>query len=248
MQGNFNPRSPCGERPTYSAKRPVTPYFNPRSPCGERLPPRYLAWVPRSHFNPRSPCGERHMLPGTATFRQISTHAPHAGSDLRHWHHHRHRRISTHAPHAGSDSIPWTTKQSSMRFQPTLPMRGATMIEVSCIFQYVFQPTLPMRGATCNKRVHPWTCRFQPTLPMRGATGGCPIYWTGYRIFQPTLPMRGATGLDDAIDRIPEISTHAPHAGSDNSLTKTISLLQEFQPTLPMRGATLSGAFRTCAK
>ena len=33
---NFNPRSPCGERPR-SALTPLPPlYFNPRSPCGER--------------------------------------------------------------------------------------------------------------------------------------------------------------------------------------------------------------------
>ena len=55
---NFNPRSPCGERPL-----PVLPWawssnFNPRSPCGERLG-RRTGPVLVYHFNPRSPCGER---------------------------------------------------------------------------------------------------------------------------------------------------------------------------------------------
>ena len=36
VDGDFNPRSPCGERRN-SANRPTTRrYFNPRSPCGER--------------------------------------------------------------------------------------------------------------------------------------------------------------------------------------------------------------------
>ena len=33
---DFNPRSPCGERPRRSSLRPRGCYFNPRSPCGER--------------------------------------------------------------------------------------------------------------------------------------------------------------------------------------------------------------------
>ena len=36
-----------------------TPYFNPRSPCGERPSSSPEKCAPMSHFNPRSPCGER---------------------------------------------------------------------------------------------------------------------------------------------------------------------------------------------
>ena len=46
--------------------------FNPRSPCGER--PSTRPWPPRpGYFNPRSPCGERHNLviadPGKLPFQ-----------------------------------------------------------------------------------------------------------------------------------------------------------------------------------
>ena len=34
--GDFNPRSPCGERPGVHSVKLVCAYFNPRSPCGER--------------------------------------------------------------------------------------------------------------------------------------------------------------------------------------------------------------------
>ena len=36
-RANFNPHSPCGERPGVAALGRVLRYFNPRSPCGERL-------------------------------------------------------------------------------------------------------------------------------------------------------------------------------------------------------------------
>ncbi len=34
---NFNPRSPCGERPQMYYEALARGDFNPRSPCGERL-------------------------------------------------------------------------------------------------------------------------------------------------------------------------------------------------------------------
>ena len=56
---NFNPRSPCGERPgPPEASRILHPNFNPRSPCGERLPINQ-GTIFQPDFNPRSPCGER---------------------------------------------------------------------------------------------------------------------------------------------------------------------------------------------
>ena len=59
---NFNPRSPCGERPLSIMRTFCASNFNPRSPCGERL------YIPShqegmTHFNPRSPCGERRRGP-----------------------------------------------------------------------------------------------------------------------------------------------------------------------------------------
>ena len=88
---NFNPRSPCGERPSPRTLRTVRVNFNPRSPCGERLirnfPPRAArgfqstlslrratfcsstAADPRFYFNPRSPCGERQQIPPNWPYR-----------------------------------------------------------------------------------------------------------------------------------------------------------------------------------
>ena len=56
--------------------------------------------------------------------------------------------------------------------------------------------------------------------------------------FQPTLPMRGATSLDLQHCMHRNISTHAPHAGSDLQPELCMPRYSLFQPTLPMRGAT----------
>ncbi len=79
--GNFYPRSPCGERHCTSIGRPKRLYFYPRSPCGERPTksaqeasnhrisihallaesdsPPSITPAPSRNFYPRSPCGER---------------------------------------------------------------------------------------------------------------------------------------------------------------------------------------------
>ena len=101
---NFNPRSPCGERRWSTGQCSDTGNFNPRSPCGER--PDCAHWRHcAAYFNPRSPCGER--LP---KFRK------------RKWR----RNISIHAPLAGSDWLCRTGMASVRLFQSTLPLRGAT--------------------------------------------------------------------------------------------------------------------------
>ena len=106
LGGNFNPRSPCGERQMFSpAPCGASGYFNPRSPCGER--PR-LPFLPRTFraFQSTLPVRGATRLQGSVYFSAlgISIHAPRAGSD------NMDRRgaaclsnISIHAPRAGSD-------------------------------------------------------------------------------------------------------------------------------------------------
>ena len=57
---NFNPRSPCGERPIVSGIYVTSlNHFNPRSPCGERRAGCETCSRRDHDFNPRSPCGAR---------------------------------------------------------------------------------------------------------------------------------------------------------------------------------------------
>ena len=104
---NFNPHSPCGERPGLrNPTKPLSAYFNPHSPCGERrwtvpssvdsvlfqstLPLRGATWMSArrtctgTNFNPHSPCGERRTeRPQGIRYGRISIHTPLAGSDAR---------------------------------------------------------------------------------------------------------------------------------------------------------------------
>ncbi len=101
---DFNPRSPCGERPTASANWWGRTNFNPRSPCGERHTSGANTTQDK-YFNPRSPCGERHKrAPRTAQHKGISIPAPLAGSDQ-------------HLPQPCARIV---------QFQSPLPLRGAT--------------------------------------------------------------------------------------------------------------------------
>ena len=105
-QIHFNPRTPCGVRPSSWQYGSPCCYFNPRTPCGVRP---YIVWgtvFVQTNFNPRTPCGVRpcrtrgclrtnsfqstHPLRGatplataSASAHMISIHAPLAGCDHR---------------------------------------------------------------------------------------------------------------------------------------------------------------------
>ena len=127
-----------------------------------------------------------------------------------------------------------------MGFQPTLPMRGATLWEhipqktrssfnphspcgerrrhpCADVKRLSFQPTLPLRGATSECVYQASSEGFQPTLPMRGATKVAVERLREIK-FQPTLPMRGATFGRLVAVRPTDVSTHTPHAGSDRNI------------------------------
>ena len=78
---DFNPRSPCGERLVSMVSSAMVKEFQPTLPMRGATGPS-CSRRPKDHdFNPRSPSGERHRPPPSTVCREISTHAPHAGSD-----------------------------------------------------------------------------------------------------------------------------------------------------------------------
>ena len=103
--GDFNPRSPCGERlvifvPTRQRIlfQSTLPVWGATDGTSEKPPDT-------TDFNPRSPCGERPDI----------WRWPSAG-----------RWISIHAPRVGSDYIPDFQAAKAAKFQSTLPVWGAT--------------------------------------------------------------------------------------------------------------------------
>ena len=89
----------------------------------------FTGWLlMRFYFNPRSPCGERPRgLTGKPRLTLISIHAPRAGSDDElEDSTYKYEGISIHAPRAGSDGSNLRFFVTSISFQSTLPVRGAT--------------------------------------------------------------------------------------------------------------------------
>ena len=98
---------------------------------------------------------------------EISTHAPREGSDYAGPAMAAPPSISTHAPREGSDISASRAMMSGVRFQPTLPARGATLSSRSCGRPWRFQPTLPARGATRGELIllHDGKKDFNPRSP-----------------------------------------------------------------------------------
>ena len=126
--------------------------FNPRAPCGARL---YSFDITADHvvgFQPTRPLRGATFIDRSRNNTQIiSTHAPLAGRDERlPFSPLALTQISTHAPLAGRDG----------------------RITIALIHDLAFQPTRPLRGATVGNKTSPHIHKlFQPTRPLRGATG-----------------------------------------------------------------------------
>ena len=153
--GDFNPRSPHGERQGRQLAGAACQNFNPRSPHGERhyvrretielvefqptLPARgatkpVSAELCALYFNPRSPHGERHWeRVGMGADRTISTHAPRTGSDLFGLKQMQacQRDFNPRSPHGERPLFGGECYHFHGTFQPTLPARGATSVRLS---------------------------------------------------------------------------------------------------------------------
>ena len=147
-EGDFNPRSPHGERHGWMLRPQTVDDFNPRSPHGER-PNGLRARRAKLDFNPRSPHGERHCkaprLSPRGTFQSTLP-----------------ARGATRAPPPQSLTFP---------FQSTLPARGATPPLTGGLPSFLhFNPRSPHGERPALAVVAQFSRRFQSTLPARGAT------------------------------------------------------------------------------
>ena len=122
MPGNFNPRSPCGERHKKLFRGIIMMYFNPRSPCGER-PPEYSQDSPNREFQSTLPMRgatvmrrcfyERIKFQSTLPMRGATVNRNHDKIPD--------KMISIHAPHAGSDNSKTKRCRSVSNFNPRSP-------------------------------------------------------------------------------------------------------------------------------
>ena len=141
---DFNPRSPCGERPAAGVcPGTLHPDFNPRSPCGERRA-LVFEFLQLADFNPRSPCGERRLLfPLVLAPYHFNPRSP-CGERL------------CHACH----------NKQHPEFQSTLPMRGATdQLLIKTKQEQNFNPRSPCGERPMHCGIHLQPRHFNPRSP-----------------------------------------------------------------------------------
>ena len=125
----FNPRSPCGERPTAVLRvHNLYRYFNPRSPCGERR------WAWRSIS---CKIGFQSALPLRGATWLVSKDA--APFQL----------FQSALPLRGATQFSVFEIVKPL-FQSALPLRGATKGCPAHSAHHGFQSALPLRGATAT--------------------------------------------------------------------------------------------------
>ena len=208
--------------------------FNPRSPCGERPTPSFIILFRYTYFNPRSPCGERRM-------RTLNTNQTQAfQSTLPVWGATNGRKpkktkgeISIHAPRVGSDRSVMPDSSATLDFNPRSPC-GERLSETDTIgMPIIFQSTLPVWGATIKELNDLLFVEFQSTLPVWGATSpsGCRCWRKKY--FNPRSPCGERPGSSANTSVLPRISIHAPRVGSDVQGPLLPANHRDFNPRSP---------------
>ena len=120
-----------------------------------------------------------------------------------------------------------------IRFQSTLPLRGATGIHANTCTQQIISIHAPLTGSDLIYVCTYYEFRyFNPRSPYgerRWTDGACSTHPT----FQSTLPLRGATRRGSRKGSARPISIHAPLTGSDLIPKDTVRLMCNFNPRSP---------------
>ena len=161
LRRNFNPRSPCGERPRRAPKPCNKKLFQSTLPVWGATTGKLSIIMIKIDFNPRSPCGER-LPTGKPTFvgSSISIHAPRVGSDS------KFKRLERAKPNfnprspCGERPVNSSNPASNLNISIHAPRVGSDTIKFLVIFTLThFNPRSPCgeRQQRCtNFKVHLW--------------------------------------------------------------------------------------------
>ena len=175
-----------------------------------------------------------------ADCHHISTHAPLAGRDPAICSFcSRALYFNPRAPCGARRYNPRPRRGGRPYFNPRAPCGARRYRTNNILCRYPFQPTRPLRGATISRGNPRRYSRFQPTRPLRGATSP-----EASPLITPTIsthaPLAGRDLLALRLDMLAgTISTHAPLAGRDPRGSGGPFGVYRFQPTRPLRGATI---------
>ena len=168
IRERFNPRAPCGARP-YS-RYPVGPnsFISTHAPLAGRDADLQDIFILLPYFNPRAPCGARPII-----FRV---------SSLRFY-------FNPRAPCGARQSKSWNAVHDYYIFQPTRPLRGATVKKLERRTRLLHISThAPLAGRDkTTQRLLNWTQNFNPRAPC-GARPCAPSTPAGTMYFNPRAP------------------------------------------------------------
>ena len=123
----------------------------------------------------------------------ISTHAPLAGRDLNWAGQNEDEFISTHAPLAGRDSTADKAAMTRLIFQPTRPLRGATIADSVIYSVHGISTHAPLAGRDRFLTGIFHFTQISTHAPLAGRDGPQGEQGPAGPVFQPTRPLRGAT-------------------------------------------------------
>ena len=146
---DFNPRSPCGERPPRRRYGVFSRPFQSTLPVWGATTEHFILERFPDDFNPRSPCGERlGVVVSSAASMIFQSTLPVWGATRGCKCDHAAARISIHAPRVGSDRIRPMPGWRASNFNPRSPCGERRFVRLVPVISNRFQSTLPVWGAT----------------------------------------------------------------------------------------------------
>ena len=224
---NFNPRSPCGERP--------------RGTPGAVYQKNISIHAPRvgSDGDNAQPFGEL----------DISIHAPRVGSDKYAIIRRSQGGISIHAPRVGSDINDFHVRCGTNEFQSTLPVWGATpAVAAPAAEEDDISIHAPRVGSDVIIRNSYKIFPISIHAPRVGSDNAC--FWTACtkKAFQSTLPVWGATNIiNKTFQKIKYFNPRSP-CGERRRNSAPPTRTKRFQSTLPVWGATTWPDVQRCKR
>ena len=202
--------------------------------------------TPAAHLDPRRSAFQSTLPLRGATLaeqrvdllRDISIHAPLAGSDQPQGGGRRARRDFNPRSPCGERRDWLTPEEHERQFQSTLPLRGATRPNRRPAIPWPISIHAPLAGSDRDDVRARHELGISIHAPLAGSDGRLSGGLGGTTIFQSTLPLRGATCCTRMVAAEKMISIHAPLAGSDIRYSRIYDYQWKFQSTLPLRGAT----------
>ena len=161
--------------------------FNPHSPCGER-PTRYKKRTHISHFNPHSPCGERPKLNRrVSSMHSFQSTLPLRGATVTDSLEPSPVQFQSTLPLRGATNVHFDIRWLDV-FQSTLPLRGATRAVKHAIRNRMISIHTPLAGSDWRcRRVVCRICHFNPHSPCGERPPSCSSV-SRCRYFNPHSP------------------------------------------------------------